>query len=57
MLGRDNDKILSVVLDLEVSGKRKREWPKKTGRRRQKIGLNLKMRHIGVHGGSSSGRK
>ena len=30
VLGRDDDSVLRVALDLEVSGKRKRERPKKT---------------------------
>ena len=30
VLRRDNDSVLRVALDLEVSGKKKREQPKKT---------------------------
>ena len=41
---RDNDSVLKVALDLEVSGKRKRERPKKTWKKQveeetEKIGL------------------
>ena len=42
-LGRDDDSDLRVVLDLEVSGKRKRRRPKKTWKKQveetKKIGL------------------
>ena len=45
MLKRDNDSVLRVALDLEVSGKRKRErpkniWKKQVEEETEKIGLN-----------------
>ena len=44
MLRRDDDNVLKVALDLEVSGKRKRGRPKKTWKKQvkeetEKIGL------------------
>ena len=44
MLRRDDDSVLRVALDLEVSGKRKRGRPKKTWKKQveeetEKIGL------------------
>ena len=43
VLRRDDDSVLNVILDLEVSGKKKQEQPKKTGKKQveetEKIGL------------------
>ena len=36
VLRRDDDSVLRVALNLEVTGKRKQERPKKTWKRRQK---------------------
>ena len=44
MLKRDDDGILRVVLDFEVSGKRKREQPKKTWKQQ----VEEKIENIGL---------
>ena len=47
MLRRDDDSVLRVALDLEVSGKRKRGRPKKTWKRKQR-GLFRRKRMPGI---------
>ena len=40
MLGRDDDSVLRVALDLEVNGKRKRGRPKKTWKKQVEVETN-----------------